>query len=37
MPDVFASATRDALYAMQLLDNYLLNQRIDALSSHYMR
>jgi hypothetical protein len=37
MPDVFASATRDALYAMQLLDNYLLNQRIDALSSRYVR
>ena len=32
MPDVFESATRDAPYAMQVLDTYLINQRIDALS-----
>ena len=36
-PDVFESATRDSLYAMHLLDTYLLNQYIDALSGRYMR
>ena len=31
MPDCFPSATRDACYAMQQFDNYLIHKRIDTL------
>jgi hypothetical protein len=37
MPNCFPASTRDACYAMQLFDNYLIHQRIDALGDTRMR